>query len=348
MSDFEQHGDDPDDTTLLASLYIDGETTPDERALVETSPETLEAVAQFGGVRTVLGASAPEASLSEREGHLAAALDVWARMSDPERAGEMTPSEGIDAAAGAAVTTPLSDARRSRAERRRRTGAMTMPQWALSAAAALVMIAGVGAVLLGMLRDDGADTTEVAVEAVAEDPATEVDALEADEAVEVSDGNVGADAVPVETDLSDEAASPGLFPEDADLAADEAAGSAEVSEDAPGPEQPAPPAEIELVEIETPEDLGVYGSLAVRTLEGDGAPEVDDEFEPPFGTCAAELGIERELEPILYQGVEVGVGVDLQNALVYAYTVEDCNVVDVVALPSDPRGVDEPSPNTQP
>ena len=65
-------------------------------------------------------------------------------------------------------------------------------------------------------------------------------------------------------------------------------------------------------------------ALPFATLEGDGAPEVDDEFEPPFGTCAAELGIERELEPVIYQGVDVGVGVDLQNSLVYAYTVDDC------------------------
>jgi hypothetical protein len=344
MSDFEQNGRDPDDTTLLASLYLDGEATPDERALVETSPETLEAVTRFGSVRTVLGATAPEASLSEREGHLAGALDVWARMSDPERAGEVTPSDGIDAAAGAAVTTPRSDTRRKRSERRRRPGTMTMPQWALGAAAALVMIAGVGAVVLGVLRENSADTTELAVEPVAEEPASEVDAVEADEAAEVSGADVGANAVPTESDLSDEAASPGLFPEDAELAADEAASSAE----APGAEQPAPPAEIELVEIETAEELGVYGSLAVRTLEGDGAPAVDDEFEPPFGTCAAELGIERELEPVMYQGVAVGVGVDLQNALVYAYTIDDCNVVDVVALPSDGRGVEPLAPNTQP
>ena len=110
MSDFEQNGDDPDDTTLLASLYLDGEATPDERALVETSPETLDAVDAVRARPTVLGATAPAASLSEREGHLAAALDVWERMSDLERSGEVTPSDGIDAAAAAAVTTPLSDA----------------------------------------------------------------------------------------------------------------------------------------------------------------------------------------------------------------------------------------------
>ena len=60
------------------------------------------------------------------------------------------------------------------------------------------MIAGVGVVLLGVLRDDGTDTTELAVESVAEDPATEVDALEAAEAAEVPGENVGADESPIE------------------------------------------------------------------------------------------------------------------------------------------------------
>ena len=149
MSDFEHHGNDPDDTTLLASAYLDDEATPDERALVETSPEALAVVADFGNVRTVLGATAPEASLSEREGHLATALDVWGRMSALERSGEVTPSDGLDAAAAAAVMTPLDGTRRGRPDRPTRAGAVSMPQWVLGAAAALVMIAGIGAVVLG-------------------------------------------------------------------------------------------------------------------------------------------------------------------------------------------------------
>ena len=347
MSDFEQNGSDADDTTLLASAYLDDEATPDERALVETSPEVLDAVAGFGDVRTVLGATAPEASLSERESHLSAALDVWARMSDLERAGEATPSDGVDAAAAAAVTTPLSDARRSRGDRRKRSGSMSMPQWALSAAAALVMIAGVGAVVLGILGEDGADTSEVAVEQVADDPVSEVDALEAAEAAEVANENTNDGEIPVEDDLSEATAEPGgLFPEEVDAV--DAASSGQASADAPGSDQPAPAPEIPEIELETPEDLAVYGSLAVPAL-GQNTPERPDvDFEQVDGTCDAELGLEERLEPVIYQGIEVGVGVDLVNSVVYAYDRDDCSVVESVALPTDTRQVDDVSASTQP
>lgn len=361
MSDFEQNGGDtadgPDETTLLASAYLDGEATTDERALVETSPDALDAVRELEQLRTVLGATAPNAALSEREGHLAAALDVWDRMSDLERAGEVTPSDGIDAAAGAAVSTPISDARRTR-ERARRPGGMTIPQWALGAAAGLVVIAGVGAVLLGVVNGDETDSDEVAVEQVAEDPASEVDALEAAEAAEVAGENVGADARPVETDLSDDAAvaddrdatttGDGLFAEEEAAGESDLAASNEAADDAPGSEQPAPAPEFPLIEIESAEDLAVYGGLAVPAIEAGETDQRDVDFEPVDGTCEAELGLEELLEPVIYQGVEVGVGVDLGNRVVYAYDRDDCGIVESVALPTDTRGGDD-SPNaTQP
>jgi len=353
MSDFEH-----DDPTLLASLYLDGEATPDERALVETSPEAMLEVERLGELRTVLNATAPEASLSVREGHLAAALDVWERMSDLERSGEVTPSEGLDAAAAAAVTTPISDTRRNRGERRnRRLGGMSVPQWALSAAAALIVIAGVGAVVRGVLVDDGTDTAEVAVEAVPADPDSEVDVLEAAEAEEVQGGNVGADVVPAESNLSDEAAesgeataeSGGLFEEEGSDAATDAPASADEAEgDTPGAEQPAPPAEIDLEEIETADDLAAYGSLAVLALDGRVEQNDDIDFEAPFGTCEDEIGLQEHLEPVTYQGAVVGVGVDLVNSVVYAYDLDDCTVVETVALPTETGNVDEPAPSTQP
>ncbi len=350
MSDFEQNGDGSDggadDLALLASLYVDGEATSDERALVETSPEALDAVRQLEQVRTVLGATAPEAPVSEREGHLAAALDVWERMSDLERAGEVTPSEGIDAAAAAAVSTPISDARRTR-ERKRRPGGMTIPQWTLGAAAGLVVIAGVGAVLLGVVNSDDADTSEVAVEEVAEDPTSEVDALEAAEAAEVAGEDVGADGIPVETNLSDDAAvaddRDGLFAEEEASADADIASSGEAAGDAPGSEQPAPAPEFDLIEIETADDLGVYGSLAVPAIDAGPVDDRDIDFEPVDGTCEDELGLEELLEPVIYQGVEVGVGVDLGNRVVFAYDRDGCDVVETVALPTDER-----SATTQP
>jgi len=223
-----------------------------------------------------------------------------------------------------------------------------MPQWALSAAAALVMIAGVGAVVLGMLREDSADTAELAAEPVPEDPATEVDALEADEAAEVAGENVGADEAPVETNLSGVAAEPGgLFEEEGGADID-ATTSAEAADDAPGSEQPAPAPEIPEIEIDTSEDLAVYGSLAVPALEVGPEDQRAIDFEQVPGTCDAELGLQEQLEPVFYQGVEVGVGVDLQNSVVYAYNREDCTVVESVALPPDTRDVEGLSTDTQP
>ena len=154
--------DDTDDqiheNSLLASAYLDGEATPDERALVETSPDTLAEVDALSQVRTVLAATAPTASLSEREAHLSNALDVWERMSDLERSGEATPADGVDAAAAAALITPMStsEGRRARGGRSkgRRSGGSGASQWLLGAAATLVVVAGGAAVVRGILDED--------------------------------------------------------------------------------------------------------------------------------------------------------------------------------------------------
>ena len=66
--------DPTDDLTLLASAYLDGEATPDERALVETSVDALAEVERLARVRTVLEATVEPVALAAREAHLAAAL----------------------------------------------------------------------------------------------------------------------------------------------------------------------------------------------------------------------------------------------------------------------------------
>ena len=94
--------DEVSELTALASAYLDGDTTPEERAQVESSDELLAEVESLRQVRAVLGATTEPPPISIREAHLAAALDVWDRMSDMEQSGEVTPSAGMDAAAGAA------------------------------------------------------------------------------------------------------------------------------------------------------------------------------------------------------------------------------------------------------
>jgi len=92
----------------------------------------------------------------------------------------------------------------------------------------------------------------------------------------------------------------------------------------------------------------VYGSLAVPALGDRPAEQRDADFEQVPGTCDAELGLEERLEPVIYQGVEAGVGVDIQNAVVYAYDRDDCSVIDSVALPTDTREFDDVPQSSQP
>ncbi|WP_040492881.1 hypothetical protein [Ilumatobacter nonamiensis] len=318
------------ETTRLASQYVDGEVTADERALVETSTDALDEVDEFTAVRTVLEATAPIASLSEREGHLAAALDVWERMSEGERAGEMTPSDGIAAAAAAAVSTPSGGTRTPRSGPRRQLAGLNGRQWFLGAAAALTMVAGLGFVVRGLVTNDDADTSEVAVDSESDDLPAELGELEAAEAAEVNGENVGADVPPVQSDLSDEAATSGLFP------ADEAAAEADATgQTLPGEEQPAPPPDEGMIAIENSEDLADYASFAIRGLEAGDTANDDIDFEPAFGSCESELGVEEELEPVIYAGTPVVVGVDLDNDLVLAYTPEECDIIARTSLPND-------------
>lgn len=346
------------ENSLLASAYLDGDATSDERALVETSPEAMAEVAEFSQLRDVLAATAPQASLSDREGHLAGALDVWERMSDRERRGDAAPSTGVDAAAAAALSTPTSssESRRGRSRRGERRN-VAASQWFLSAAAVLVVVAGVAAVVRGFLAEDPA-TNEIAVESAAEDPPL-LSEVERNEAAELEGENVGATIVPDPAAIEDEVATDpesidvdaalddggGLFTDD--LAEDEAMDDTAAAEEASAgddlPEaasQPAPAPEFDRVELADLEDLADYGFLAVRgATPGVTLPAQDIEFEPPQGTCEFELGIEELLEPANYQGTEVNVGVDLDTDEVVAYT-DDCIVVASTALPTGDPSID--------
>lgn len=343
--------DDTDDqlpeNTLLASAYLDGEATPDERALVETSSDALATVDAMSQVSAVLAATAPTPSLSEREAHLAGALDVWERMSDRERAGEATPAAGVDAAAAAAVLTPTStsEGRRARGARggAKRSRSFGASQWFLGAAATLVVVAGAAAVFRGILDEDPA-TDDVALEQRVDDGA-ELSEVEANEAAEVEGRNVGTELIVADAEsIADEAqANPdgedGLFPTEEESAveesadADDAAGADEAAADSGPAEQPAPAAEIDRVDLDSTDALADYGSLVINAVAGGPLTTEDIDQEPPFNSCEAELGVEEVLEPARYQGIDVFVGVDLDDGIVFAYT-EDCTVVESVPLPT--------------
>ena len=323
-----------DDPITLASTYLDDEATRDERALVETDPDALEAVERFRLVRTVLSASTEPPSLSEREGHLAAALDVWERTT--EGAGERTPGRGLDAVAASAVTRAAE-----RPRRRRRGG----PSWLLGAAAALVVTLGAGAVLVGLQRggsDDGSASSagETAATAVA-------DAAEERVAAELRGDDV-ADTIDPDSDLSSRAEvgvagessaedGPTADGESSSAATDAMTEGTTSSGGAPGDEATAgltsaPPAEAALVVLEGPADLAAFAAPAARAAAGDGgasaASEVDD-------ACLDELGLDRIVDVAIYRDDEVTVGLDLGRDRAVAYRTPECAVVATAPLPDE-------------
>jgi hypothetical protein len=71
-----------DDLTLLASAYLDGDVTVDERARVEADPALLAEVDRLRYVSVLLADTEPS-SISVRESLLANALDTWDRVPAP-------------------------------------------------------------------------------------------------------------------------------------------------------------------------------------------------------------------------------------------------------------------------
>lgn len=362
MSDTtDTQGADPTGTELLASAYLDGEVTPEERAQVEASQEVLAEVERLRQVRAVLGATTEPPPISVREEHLAAALDVWDRMPETERAGEVTPSAGMDAAAAAAISTPAPTSLSSRRDRRSGRGTT---KWLLGAAAGLAVIAGAGVVLQGLGsssdNDSAGDASEA--EAPAEEPASENVAVAesaADEFIgaetESAPAQVNADDVEAEDGRSDVEFAEEPASESVDEAIEEEAPAEaameeedmeeEAMEAEPAPadqtsddaEDPARP-ELDLEALESPQDLADFGAIAFYADVDADAP-VDPNIEPAFNTCDVEFAGTFDFDtfagPALYLGEEIIVAVDITQAppSVIAFT-ETCAFVASAPLPS--------------
>jgi len=325
--------DDPtQNPTVLASAYLDGEAAPGERALVESSPELLAEVEQLRVVRSIVSESVEPAALSAREAHLAAALDVFDQLGT-------TP-------AGASHAASL-DARRARRERRRDRAPGERSKLLLGTAAGLVVLAGAGAVIRGVIvgsnATDGTDDL-AAEEAPDDEPADELlGPAESDVFTELEGGNTNdelrteVDAGEVAQDLAEEDAPAEEPAEDAEAsAAEELADDASVdeSDDASSPED-APP-EVDAVELLTPQDLADLAAPAAYAPAQDGSDPVDLEsaFSDCFAAPPAGLGIDRLAESAFVAGELVNVGADLDTGLAFAFR-DDCSVVLDAILPSE-------------
>ncbi|MEL6891635.1 MAG: hypothetical protein AAFP84_08570 [Actinomycetota bacterium] len=341
--------DDPTQDELLASAYLDGEVTPDERARVEGDPELLAEVDRIRQVRAIVMADIEPAPVSTRESHLAAALDVWDQLA----AG--------DAAPGLAAATPISTVRDRRTRRRAERTSGDRSRLLLGAAAGLVVLAGVGAVVRGVIvgGDDDADFS--ADDAAAEEPAEEDSAIgpaESDIATEFEGGNTGSDelrdidtgevaqdAVAAESaEVAEESDDAMEEPAEDDAMSDDAAFDADEPADEPAEEAADgddsvsaaddPPAEVDLVELRNAQDLADFAAPAAYAPDPDGGVDL----EAPFTACGEEppdgLGIDRLAEPAIIDGEILTVGVDLDDGVAYAYR-DDCEVVLDAVLPTE-------------
>ncbi len=241
-----------DDLTLLASTYLDGEATPDERARVEADADLLAEVERLRTARaTLLDARWFERPGDDaREAAIAAALAAW----DVAEAGR---TETVPAGRRSPVVT---------FERRR-----THTRWLTAAAAAVVAVAGLG-VIAAQSGGGGEDESSTAFDAAS--ASTEAPADAASEFTEQGGPPSAA---------ADTLAGSGV-------AADDAAGdadSAAVAEEAQSPdatEAPAAPEETALSQLaaqptalavmQTPEDLGVAAADAKAAVERDTGNDV--------------------------------------------------------------------------
>ena len=283
-----------DDLTLLASAYLDGDVTSDERAQVENDSEALAEVDRLRSVRALLGDVEPQA-ISVREAQLATALEVWDRLPERERTGVTAP-------------TPLSSRRRSRRG--------TSTRWLTGAAAALVLVlaGGVALQLSSTGSDDasseassdtvaGAESAEALSATGRSDAADAAEPLPAPAAAgeataEVDTGidnaappgeNVGLDQLDNVTDLADFASAAVGAPSSPDVPAATSAASDEDLSDA----------EAFLAEAELPR-------------------------------C---LGVDIVVGPAVYRDVPVVVGIDESRNLAIAYRAATCAEVARARLP---------------
>ena len=296
-----------DDLILLASAYLDGDVTADERVRVESDPAATAEVERLRAVRALLGdLEAP--AISIRETHLAAALDAWERLPEAERTGsrrDQTPS-GIDAAAAAGAAsvtapTPLNTRRRPASTR-----------WLTGAAAALVLVLA-GGVALQLGSDDQDDTASTAA-----DESAEVD--DAADAAARASGDLGADEL-------------APAPTSADAAA---------TQHDTGVDDAAPPAEEGgLPQLLNTTDLADFAGPAFGApVAPEAAPDVTsatgDLSDIASDIIEADprcLGVDIVVGPAVYVDTVVVVGIDEGRALALAYEPATCTEVARVRLP---------------
>jgi hypothetical protein len=292
-----------DDLTLLASTYLDGAATPDERARVEADPALLAEVERLRSARAALldAARFDRPGDDVRDAAIASALAAW-----------------DSAAVGlgdSPATAPVRRAPVVRFERRRST-----TRW-LSIAAAVVVAAALG-VVIAQIGGDGDD---------AGDESVAIDAPDATEARAETDAGV-TDQFESPSDTADPLVA-------GDGGADDSAGSdtdAQLSSEAAptvAAATDAPPDNTTAAEapanvsthyvMETPQELAAFASDAKAAVERDTSRAA---LTPP---CAddAFADIDTYVATGTYRGRSVVIGIDDQDERAIAVDPDTCEVV---------------------
>lgn len=153
MTDTPSSPTDPADDDLLASLYLDGEATAEERARVESDPTLIARVQTFEAIASDLSNVAPPPDLARMQ--ISAALDLFDQQQAPAASTAPLPAASPESPSG---VTSLAD-------RRERKQSKGMPSWLGIAAAGALVVGGLGfaSTLGGSDSDDS--SADVAMEA---------------------------------------------------------------------------------------------------------------------------------------------------------------------------------------
>jgi hypothetical protein len=195
----------------------------------------------------------------------------------------------------------------------------------LGAAAAIVVVFAGGIALQTLSGSDSTDEASFSAATVA---------TTAEPSAALADANDAAGGEQASTDAKAQA------PE---VASAETPGSPADGTVDTGIADPAPPGELELEELSTSEELGIFASDAVDAPTTPDVPAatsapVDDRLtETQAAVLDAELplclNVDYVVGPALYQGTEVVVGVDTSRDLALAYRAVNCREVARAPLP---------------
>jgi hypothetical protein len=314
-------GEPSDEILELASRYVDGDLTADERARAEADPEVMEWVARFGPVRAALHEPVAVDDAG-REAALAAALTAFDALGPSEARRPVS----ITTAAGTVSAPRVGDLAAARARRNGR-----LAKW-LGAAAAVVAI-GIAGITIAGNRDNG--DSNLANFATPTTAAAAADTRAATGSSEKSSADQQLDtataAAPAAAEVAPDAPATSAAAADttvASAATTEAAGDAGGSETTAAPAATVPvttpaPATTTTVPLppttappvfETPDDLRAYAAATPPPAE------------PITTSPCVEVGVVMSVDAT-YQGTPAVIYVDEQNNTIVAYDASTCDVL---------------------